>query len=231
MSHLSPQIIMHRLDEKLALALAEMRMLPAWRALVAEGGVSDRLPPLLEQMAEQAEVCAAEVNRLLCNHLAKLPASRPTQMLMSLFDCHSYSDQVTNGKVVAGNAANEVIEQWKRVLAIGDPFAVMGACYLWKAVWPRLIKEMDRDLKALNLRATVREAMAKREKVDRKNTALLRALIEDIQEQYPQTESSFVAGFEALLQGYPLRFWRALLQGADLVAQWQDEGKECMRVG
>lgn len=219
------------MDEQLAASLAEMRVLPGWRALVAAGGGEENLPPLLLRMGGQAERCAVEVDRLLKSEMARLPASLPSQWLGSLFEGEKSRD---DGQACVGEAdecVQEVVKQWETILAWRDPFALIGACYLCKSLWPSWAKVMRQDLKAINLPAAARDAIAQREMAGRKKAALLRALIEDINEDYPQTENSLAAGFETLMQVYPLRFWSALVRSNDEVAEWQCEGEEQMRVG
>lgn len=230
MNSISPTII-QQLDEKLTAVLAEMRAMPTWRALVAAGGTQESLPPLLIEMAEAADRCSAAVDHLLHGELSRLPASLPTRTLRSLFegDAHYAQKAVKAGETEG--CIIEVVEQWKVILRWCDPFALMGACYLCKSLWPSWVKAMKEDLKAMNLTLAAREVIKQREKAGRKKVALLRALIEDIEENYPQTGRSMINGFEALLEVYPLRFWSSLAQSHQEVAEWGGERDDQMRVG
>jgi hypothetical protein len=231
MSSPSSQSIIQRMDDRLAAVLAEMLVMPWWRGGIEDDGGVKGLPPQLVRRAELALCCEAEGNLLLLGHLERLPASMPTLMLKSLFEsCLRRAQAALSGGVEEG-VVLEVLAQWREILKLGDPFAVLGACYLWKSAWPRWVKVVSGDLEALNLPSGVRSKLAEKERLKRQDAALLRVLIEDIADQYPQTESSILAGFERLLEVFPRCFGDDVALGEGQFAEWRGAGADRALVG
>jgi len=231
MSQSISQSIIEQMDKRLATVLAEMLVMPWWRGVVEDGSGRAGQSPQLVRLAEQALRCEAEGNAQLLEHLERLPASMPTLMLRSLFEsCLQRGQAGPTGGVVEGRA-QEVLVQWRQILKLGDPFAVLGASYLWKSAWPRWVKVVGGDLEALELPSRVLCKLAEKERLKRQDAALLRVLIEDITEQYPQTGGSILAGFKTLLEVFPRCFGDDEGVGEGLVAEWRGGGEDRALVG
>lgn len=198
------------MDKKLGEVVKGLAKEPQWLELV-EGDVGQsEVMERVVVVAERVQQMARTVDLLVRAHLAELPASSPTQMLCALFEREAAT--LEGGEIGIGDSGGEVVARWREILAWEDPFAVMGACYLCKTVGVRWLTVIEGQVRQVPLSESMREMLLALEKSQRRKAALLRALIEDLKNEYPQIENALAVGFGALLEVYPQPFWKGLLE-------------------
>lgn len=111
-------------------------------------------------------------------------------------------------------SAFAVAAVWRNITHKRDPFAYIGAVYLFEALTPAITTKArtllaDRLATTKGLEFIVHHATA-----DIEHEEQISQLIHDVVERYPQKIESIVYGFEYFAWVYPLPVWNAAMQRA-----------------
>lgn len=104
---------------------------------------------------------------------------------------------------------------WRNIAHKRDPFAYLGAVYLFEALTPIITQEVKASLGERLGSTKGFEFIVHHATADQAHEAQTRTLIHDVAALYPDKVESIVYGFEYFAFVYPLPCWSAALRRAE----------------
>jgi len=119
--------------------------------------------------------------------------------------------------------AFSIAAMWRFLCHKRDPFAYLGALYPFEGLTPIITEMVKPYLKGKGMKRKSMEFVDYHSTADLEHTALVKKLIEDICEEFPESKESICYGIEYFLAVYPLPAWeqaakRAKLKLSEVVA-------------
>jgi len=110
--------------------------------------------------------------------------------------------------------AFSVAAMWRHLCHKRDPFAYLGALYPFEGLTPIISEMVKPFLKASGMSRKTTEFVDYHSTADLEHTALVKELIKNIADEYPESKQSICYGIEYFLAVYPLPGWNAAYQRA-----------------
>lgn len=109
-------------------------------------------------------------------------------------------------------AAHAVAAFWALLEHQRDPFAYLGALYLFEGLTPQISELALKVYSDRSLGEGGREFLTFHAKEDIAHTRLVKSLIKTIAQDHPESVDAMKRGFERFRYVYPLRVWNAALE-------------------
>jgi hypothetical protein len=218
------------LDDATAHLLAEIKEQDFWKA-VTSSDIDSRLAVAvmreiyLEIASYQPHVIEAAI---AC--IAQFPRSLKPRLIKAML-AHQ-GDEFDHGEMASrdyvGLGGDEAIVKAKRLspesFAVSgvwwmmarqrDPFAYLGALYLFEGLTPTVTKLVKGNLEQKGLSANSLEYIEFHSTEDIKHANLVRYLISEIANNYPRSDESIKYGYQCFCAVYPIPLWRSAFQRA-----------------
>jgi len=107
-----------------------------------------------------------------------------------------------------------VAGMWWMIVHQRDPFAYLGALYLFEGLTPTVTGLVKANLQAKGFTDKSLEYIEFHSTEDIKHANLVRYLISEVAETYPQSVESMKYGFQCFQAIYPIPLWRAAFRRA-----------------
>jgi hypothetical protein len=107
-----------------------------------------------------------------------------------------------------------VAGMWWMIAHQRDPFAYLGALYLFEGLTPTVTGFVKANLQKKGFTEESLEYIEFHSTEDIKHANLVRYLISDVAETYPESVESMKYGFQCFRAVYPIPLWRAAFQRA-----------------
>lgn len=102
-----------------------------------------------------------------------------------------------------------VAGMWWMIVQKRDPFAYLGALYLFEGLTPTVTNMVKENLKAKGLTSKSLEYIEFHSTEDVKHANLVRHLISEVATAYPEAAESIKHGFQCFRAVYPIPLWTA----------------------
>jgi pyrroloquinoline quinone (PQQ) biosynthesis protein C len=112
------------------------------------------------------------------------------------------------------NASFAVSAVWWMITKLRDPFAYLGALYPFEGLTPIISARVKAILAGKKYPENALEYIEFHSTEDIKHANLIKALIKETVERYPEAERSIREGLERFLAVYPIPAWQAAYQRA-----------------
>ncbi len=103
---------------------------------------------------------------------------------------------------------------WRMLCHMRDPFAYLGALYLFEGLTPIVSDMVKRCLKTRGFQANATEFIEYHSTADLEHTRMVKDLILRVTEEYPESKPSICYGIEYFLAVYPAPVWNAAFRRA-----------------
>jgi hypothetical protein len=214
--------IIAKLDARIERLLAEIQESRVWRTVTdpaANGAPRAVMREIyLEIFSYQPDVIEAAV-AIIGQMPRSLDERKVKAMLIHQAEEFSHGEMALRDHVALGGdeavarerrpspAAMAVIGAWWALWKRREPFAYLGALYPFEGLTPIVAQLVKPSLQAAGIGDEALEFITFHAEEDPKHTNLVRHLIRDVAERYPEAEEAILHGLDTFLQVYPLPVW------------------------
>lgn len=163
--------------------------------------------------------------------IAQMPRSMPVRMIKAMLrhqaEEFDHGEMALRDYVALGGseeyarhehrispAAYQVAGLWRMIAHQRDPFAYLGALYPFEGLTPIVSERAKTVLLQRGFPAGALEFVEFHSTEDPKHTELVKALIQEVANRYPEAERSIQEGLDRFLAIYPIPVWRTAYQRA-----------------
>ncbi|MBS0252708.1 MAG: iron-containing redox enzyme family protein [Proteobacteria bacterium] len=225
----SPTGLIEHLDTRVAQILSEVEASAPWAA-VARGKSDERIRRVLRELYLEIFLYQADSIEAAVASIAQMPRTLP----VSYFDemLHHQVEEFDHGEMalrdyiaLGGDEAYArncpqspgsfaVAAIWRNITHKRDPFAYLGAVYLFDALTPILTAKAKAALARNDGSVAGMEFITHHATADIEHAKLIRNLITDVAAFFPDRMSSIANGFEYFAFVYPLAVWSQVFKRA-----------------
>jgi pyrroloquinoline quinone (PQQ) biosynthesis protein C len=213
------------LDSRIAEIIQAVEKTPLWKDLTSPKTMPEFIQRLMREVyLEIAGYQPHVIEAAICS-IGQMPRSMPVRMIKAMlrhqaeeFDhgemaIRDYTalggseEHARSGRI--SDAAFAVSAVWWMITKQRDPFAYLGALYPFEGLTPIISAKVKAILAAKQYPANALEYIEFHSTEDIKHANLIKALIEETVERYPEAEQSIKDGIDRFLAVYPIPVWNA----------------------
>lgn len=219
-----PASLVQWLDRRIADVFRKVETAEVWRALTS----TEAEPRLVRETMKEVylEIFSYQSHAVegAINALARMPRSMPLGMIKAALidqaEAFDHGEMALRDYVrLGGNeayarhhhsispAAYGTTSVWRTGGVRDEPFAYLGALYSFKCLTPILCARVKPALRFREFPADALEFVEFHSTEDPKHSDLIRALIEETTQRYPDAQQSIRGGLERFLGIYPIPVW------------------------
>ncbi len=231
------------LDHRIERLMADIQREPFWLALSAEDRDPQFATRLMKEVYLEIVWYQPDVIEATIAAIGQFPRSVAAKRIQSML--HHQADEWDHGEMALRDyvalggseafaresrpspSALAVASYWRMLAHKRDPFAYLGGLYLFEGLTPLISAQTRPLLEASGMTRSSLEYIEFHAEEDIKHQNLVRFLIDDLIEAYPQAMPSLIHGIDCFEYVYPIPCWRsaysrALAGGSE--ALYQGEG-------
>lgn len=216
------------LDQKIAQVLTTLESSERWRTLTSDNTPSEVVQAILREVHLEIFSYNASIVEATIALIGQMPRSLPVRRLKAMLfhqaDEFDHGEMGLRDYVALGGDEREARTRrispaafaaagvWWMMVHQRDPFAYLGAEYLFESLTPLVCERAMPLLAARGIAGGTMEFIKFHAEEDPAHANLMRQLIRDVVKQYPEAEESIRYGMDCFVQVYPMPVWRAALQ-------------------
>lgn len=234
---LAGDALIAHLDARILLLLQQVRNSDMWRTLTDPGTDPRLVRAIMREAYLEIFSYNASIVEATIALIGQMPRSLPARRLKAML--HHQADEFDHGEMglkdfvaLGGDEAQARRQRispqsfaaagvWWMMVQQREPFAYLGAEYLFESFTPMIAEQVQPFLEQKGLPKDSLGFIEFHAKEDISHTNLMQQLIKDVAAQYPEAAEAIVYGLECFLTVYPFPVWEAAYQRA--LAQFVQE--------
>jgi len=232
---LTPDRLVHWLQARIRELLVDVKASEVWLRVTSNRAPPSEIIGILKQIYLEISMYQPDAIEAAIASIAQLPRTMPValidEMLHHQVEEFDHGEMAIRDYVAMGGSEVDVRGRtqspsafaiaaiWRNIPHKRDPFAYLGAVYLFDALTPIVTDEVRVHLaKRLGTTAGL-EFIVHHATADKEHEEQIRKLIFDVATLYPEKIESIIYGFEYFAFVYPLPCWTAAMRRADRIAK------------
>lgn len=210
--------------------LLDIEVSPFWQTLASPETPIETLTAILKEIYLEITMYQPDAIEAAVAAIAQFPRKMPVAWFDAML--HHQVEEFDHGEMamrdyvaLGGNeteararpqspSAFAVAAVWRNITHKRDPFAYLGAVYLFDALTPAITAKAKAVLAKRLASSKGLEFIAHHATADIEHEEQIRQLIADVAEMYPEKIESIAYGFEYFAWVYPLPVWGAAMHRA-----------------
>jgi hypothetical protein len=221
-------IVIDWLEENTARLLTEIQQQDFWKFIMSPDADPRAVVALMRQVYLEIVGYQPDVIEAAIASIAQFPRSMKPRLVKSMLahqgDEFDHGEMALRDFVGVGGSETEarsrrmspeafaVAGVWWMIAHKRDPFAYLGALYLFEGLTPTVTALVKEKLMAKGLTAKSLEYVEFHSTEDVKHANLVHFLISEVANTYPEAAESIKYGFECFRAVYPIPLWRAAFE-------------------
>lgn len=232
--NLTPDSLIDWLQRRIIELAANVRKSEVWLRVTGNQIPIHAIIGILKEIYLEISMYQPDAIEAAMSSIAQFPRTMPVSLIGEML--HHQVEEFDHGEMairdyvalggkeadVRGRAQSPssfaIASIWRNITHKRDPFAYLGAVYLFEALTPIVTDEIRVHLSKRLGTSDGLEFIVHHATADKEHEAQTRQLIRDIAALYPEKISSIVYGFEYFAFVYPLPCWTAAMQRAERIA-------------
>jgi hypothetical protein len=226
-----PGSLLEWLDSRIADVLREVEATEFWKAVTSP----EADPRLAREAMKEVylEIFSYQAHAIegAINAIARMPRSMPVRMIKAML--RHQAEEFDHGEMalrdhvrLGGDEAHARLRHrispaayatasiWRTIGLLDEPFAYLGALYPFEGLTPIVSARVKAALLQRGFPVEALEFVEFHSTEDPKHTELIRHLIEETAQRYPEAEQSIRDGLERFLAIYPIPVWETAYRRA-----------------
>jgi hypothetical protein len=234
-SSMTPDGLVDWLQRRIVELAADVRASDVWLSVTSNQVPVSEIIGILKQIYLEISMYQPDAIEAAMASIAQFPRKTPVALIDEML--HHQVEEFDHGEMairdyvalggtetdVRGRAqspsAFAIAAIWRNITHKRDPFAYLGAVYLFDALTPIVTDEVRVHLSKRLGTADGLEFIVHHATADKEHEEQIRNLIRDIAGLYPEKIEAIIYGFEYFAFVYPLPCWTAAKQRADRIAR------------
>jgi pyrroloquinoline quinone (PQQ) biosynthesis protein C len=219
------------LDARIGSLLEEIEASELWKALTSPKAKPEFVRVFLREVYLEITSYQPHVIEAAICSIGQMPRSMPVRMIKAMLrhqaEEFDHGEMAVRDYVALGgsedyarhqhkisNASFAVSAVWWMITKLRDPFAYLGALYPFEGLTPIVSQRVMAVLARKAFPANAQEYLTFHATEDIKHANLIKAMINETAERYPEARESILDGMERFLAVYPLPVWDAAYRRA-----------------
>lgn len=226
-----PEGIIAYLDGRIADVIRSVEATPLWKDLTHPKTKPEFIQRLMREVYLEIASYQPHVIEAAIASIGQMPRSMPVRMIKAMlrhqaeeFDhgemaIRDYvalggSEDFVRNDLRISDASFAVSAVWWMITKLRDPFAYLGALYPFEGLTPIISARVKAILAGKRYPDNALEYIEFHSTEDIKHANLIKALIEETVQRYPEAERSIKEGINRFLAVYPIPVWNAAYERA-----------------
>lgn len=226
-----PSLLSDILDARISKLLQEIESSELWKALTHPKAKPEFVRSFLREVYVEIASYQPHVIEAAIASIGQMPRSMPVRMVKAMLrhqaEEFDHGEMAVRDYIALGGSEDYLRHQhkishasftvsavWWMITKLRDPFAYLGALYPFEGLTPIVSQRVMAVLAKKAFPANAQEYLTFHATEDIKHANLIRALINETAERYPESRESILDGMERFLAVYPLPVWNAAYQRA-----------------
>ena len=215
--------IIQYLDTRITEVIQAVEATPLWKELTSPKTKPEFIQHLMREVYLEITAYQPHVIEAAICSIGQMPRSMPVRMIKAMlrhqaeeFDHGEMAlrdyvalggneEHARNGRI--SDASFAVAAVWWMITKLRDPFAYLGALYPFEGLTPIISAKVKAILAGKSYPTNALEYIEFHSTEDIKHANLIKALIEETVERYPEAEQSIKDGIDRFLAVYPIPVW------------------------
>lgn len=223
--------IIEHLDGRIGDVLQEIEASQIWASLTSPTATPNFIRAVMREVYLEIVSYQPHVIEAAIASIGQMPRSMPVRMVKAMlrhqaeeFDhgemaLRDYvalggNEEYARNNLQISDASFAVSAVWWMITKLRDPFAYLGALYPFEGLTPIISARVKTVLAAKSYPADALEYIEFHSTEDIKHSNLVKALIEETVQRYPEAEQSIRDGLERFLAVYPMPVWNTAFERA-----------------
>ncbi len=231
-STLSGKQIVEYLDKRIKDVLVELQSTEMWRAVTSPDADPILVKEIMKEIYLEIVMYQPDVIEATIAIIGQFPRTMKVntidEMLHHQVEEFDHGEMALRDYVALGGSESEarnrkmspsafsIAAMWRFLCHKRDPFAYLGAVYPFEGLTPIVTEMVKPFLKDKGMKRKTMEFVDYHSTADLEHTALVKELIENIADEYPESKVSICYGIEYFLSVYPLPAWSSAYKRAKL---------------
>jgi pyrroloquinoline quinone (PQQ) biosynthesis protein C len=219
------------LDVRIATLIEQIEAQAFWKALTSPGAKPEFVRAFLREIYLEIISYQPHVIEAAIASIGQMPRSMPVRMVKAML--RHQAEEFDHGEMalrdyvaLGGNedyarrqhkistASFAVSAVWWMITKLRDPFAYLGALYPFEGLTPIISKSVMSVLAKKAFPGNATEYLTFHSTEDEKHASLIRAMIDETSQRYPEAHDSIIDGMDRFLAVYPVPVWDAAYRRA-----------------
>lgn len=232
------------LEHEVADLFAEIQSQTFWSAITSPDADPGFVKAVMREVYAETAGYQPHVIEAAIAAIAQMPRSMKPRLVKSML-AHQ-ADEFDHGEMalrdLAGLGSSEleirrrrmspeafaVAGVWWMIVQMRDPFAYLGALFLFEGLTPAVTQRIKGQLRMKGLTSDSLEYIEFHSTEDVKHANLVHYLISETATAHPEAGASIQHGFQCFRTVYPIPLWRAAFERAQSAVDAQMTSEGCM---
>jgi len=226
-----PGALVAWLDQRIAEVIRNVETCEFWQVMNAPDSDPELVREAMKEVYLEIHSYQAHAIEGAINAIAKLPRSMPIRMIKAMLrhqaEEFDHGEMALRDYVRLGGSESYARSQhrispasyatasiWRTIGLLDEPFAYLGALYPFEGITPIVSARIKEVLVRRGIPTDAMEFVEYHATEDPKHTELIRHLIEEAAQRYPDADRSIREGIERFLAVYPIPVWETAYRRA-----------------
>lgn len=214
------------LDEHIARLIRDIEATPVWKTIANPKTKPETIHAIMREVYLEIACYQPHVIEAAIASIGQMPRSMPVRMVKAMLrhqaEEFDHGEMAVRDYIALGgdeakardphtisHASFAVSAVWWMITKLRDPFAYLGALYPFEGLTPIISAKVKAILAGKKYPENALEYIEFHSTEDIKHANLIKALIEETVQRYPEAERSIREGMERFLAVYPIPVWTA----------------------
>ncbi len=229
-ANLSGKQIVEHLDKRIQDVLRQITSSPLWAFLIRPDSEPTMVARFMQEVYLEIVMYQPDVVEATIAIIGQFPRSVDPSTISTML--HLESEEFDHGEMALKDylalggsqewarkrkmspTAFSIAAMWRFLCHKRDPFAYLGALYLLEGLTPIITSMVKTYLKEKGMKRDSLGFIDYHSTADVEHTDLVKRLIEDLADRYPESKESICYGMEYFLAVYPMASWQAAFKRA-----------------
>jgi pyrroloquinoline quinone (PQQ) biosynthesis protein C len=226
-----PALLSDVLDARIASLITEIEKTQLWKALTNPKAKPEFIKTLMREVYLEIASYQPHVIEAAIASIGQMPRSMPVRMIKAMLrhqaEEFDHGEMAVRDYIALGgseeyvrtqhrisNASFAVSAVWWMITKMRDPFAYLGALYPFEGLTPIVSQKVMERLASADFPDAAKEYLTFHSTEDIKHANLIKAMINETAQRYPEARQSILEGMERFLAVYPIPVWTAAYERA-----------------
>lgn len=219
------------LDARIAALMKQIEASEFWRGFTHAKARPGFIRVLLREVYLEITSYQPHVIEAAIASIGQMPRSMPVRMIKAMLrhqaEEFDHGEMAVRDYVALGGSEDYARHQhkmsmasfavsavWWMITKLRDPFAYLGALYPFEGLTPIVSQRVMAVLAKSGFPENAKEYLSFHATEDIKHANLIKAMINETAERYPEARESIIDGMERFLAVYPIPVWNAAYERA-----------------